>query len=378
MFKLGIERIDEYLDIFKDKGVGLITNPTGVNRDFISTIDILAKKTNLKALFSPEHGVRGNIQAGVKLDTYIDKETGIPVYSLYGDKRAPTEEMLEGIDIIAYDIQDVGARFYTYIYTLAYTMQAAKRMNKKVVVFDRPNLVGNKVEGNILDLKYRSFIGYYSIPQRYGLTVGELANLFNKEFEIDCDLVVIPMSGYKNGETFYDLKIPYVLPSPNLPTIESCFVYLGTCIFEGTNVSEGRGTTKPFSFVGAPWINSRKLLKNLKKHNLEGIKFRSVFFTPTMSKHKDELCEGVEVYITDYKKASPVIMGMILLKEIEALHKEFKFNPPWTEGREPMINLNVGNDFIKEGTKTLEEVKALFKEDEAKFKVVARRYYLYE
>ena len=162
MLKLGIERIDEYLDIFKDKGVGLITNPTGVNRDFISTIDILAKKTNLKALFSPEHGVRGNIQAGVKLDTYIDKETGIPVYSLYGEKRAPTEEMLEGIDIIAYDIQDVGARFYTYIYTLAYTMQAAKRMNKKVVVFDRPNLVGNKVEGNILDLKYRSFIDLYS------------------------------------------------------------------------------------------------------------------------------------------------------------------------------------------------------------------------
>ncbi len=378
MFLLGIERINEYADIFKGKGVGLITNPTGITREFISTIDILAKKTNLLALFSPEHGVRGNIQAGVKLETYIDEDTNIPVYSLYGAKRAPTEEMLEGIDIICYDIQDVGARFYTYIYTLAYTMQAAKELNKKVVVFDRPNLVGSKIEGNILDLKYRSFIGYYRIPQRYGLTVGELARLFNEEFEIGCDLVVIPMSGYKKDTTFYDLKIPYVLPSPNLPTIESCFLYLGTCIFEGTNVSEGRGTTKPFSFVGAPWINSKKLLKNLRKHNLEGIKFRSVYFTPTMSKYKDELCEGVEVYITDYKKASPVIMGMILLKEIKELHKEFKFNPPWTEGKEPMINLNVGADFIKEGTKSLEEIKELFKKDKEKFEALARRYYLYE
>lgn len=378
MFKLGIENINDYKHIFKDKGVGLITNPTGVTKDFTSTIDILAEETKLMALFSPEHGVRGNIQAGVKLDTYIDEATNIPVYSLYGDKRAPTEEMLAGIDIVCYDIQDVGARFYTYIYTLAYTMQAAKRMDKKIVVFDRPNLVGHEVEGNILDLEYRSFIGYYEIPQRYGLTVGELATLFNDAFEINCDLTVIPMTGYKREYTFYDLNIPYILPSPNLPTIESCFVYLGTCIFEGTNVSEGRGTTKPFSFIGAPWMDAKKVIENMNKHNLEGFSFREVYFTPIMSKHKDTLCQGVEIYVTDYKKASPVIMGMTLLKEIQALHESFEFNPPWTKGRQPMINLNVGNDFIKENTKTLTQIKAIFEKDKKAFIDLSRRYYLYE
>lgn len=299
MFKYGIENLKEYLHIFAGKRVGLITNPTGVDQNFNSTIDILKKETNLKALFSPEHGVRGNLQAGVKLDSYIDEETGIIVYSLYGDKRAPTPEMAEDIDIICYDIQDVGARFYTYIYTMAYSMQAAKRMNKKMVVFDRPNPVGDTVEGNILDLKYRSFIGYYEIPQRYGLTVGELAMLFNEVFEIGCDLTVVKMSGYSRDTTWYDYNLDYILPSPNLPTVESLFVYLATCIFEGTNMSEGRGTAKPFSLIGAPWLNSDLLIEKLKGHNLPGVKFRKQYFTPIMSKHKDVMCNGIELYVTD-------------------------------------------------------------------------------
>lgn len=378
MIKLGIEQLDKHLKLFENQRVGLITNPTGVTQTFKTTIDILAEKTNLVSLFSPEHGIRGNLQAGVKLDTYIDDETGIKVYSLYGDKRAPTKEMFDEIDIICYDIQDVGARFYTYIYTLAYTMQAAKRENKKVVVFDRPNLVGKEVEGNLLDLKYRSFIGYYEIPQRYGMTVGELASFFNEEFGIDCDLTVVKMEGYKRSMSFDDLKIPYILPSPNLPTIESLYVYLATCIFEGTNVSEGRGTTKPFSIIGAPWLNSQLLIQNLEKHQLPGITFRPLYFTPMFSKHKDEVCSGIELYVTDKDAFKPVITGMILLKEIEKISPEFKYNPPYKEGGNRMIDLNVGDDFIRLNTLTIEEIKEKFTKDEALFNKKAKRYYLYD
>ncbi|MDD2575488.1 MAG: DUF1343 domain-containing protein [Acholeplasmataceae bacterium] len=378
MLKLGIERISEYKSLFKGKSVGLITNPTGVDQNFKSTIDILNVNTYLKALFSPEHGIRGNLQAGVKLDSYTDSETGITVYSLYGEKRAPTEEMLEGIDIIAYDIQDVGVRFYTYISTLAYTMQAAKRHGKKMVVFDRPNYLGSKIEGNILNLDYRSFIGYYPMPQRYGLTVGELALFYNEAMEIACDLTVIPMSGYKRDMLAFDYNLPYVLPSPNIPTKEAVFAYAANCIFEGTNVSEGRGTTKPFQIIGAPWLDSKVLLNALEKHNLKGVTFRPLYFTPVMSKHKDIVCSGIEMYITDYHAFEAIYTGMVLLKEIGNTHKEFSFNPPWSEGGKKMIDLNVGDAFISNHTLSLEEIKTKQIEDQKTFDKLTKGYHLYD
>lgn len=377
MFKYGIENLGKNLDLFKDKRVGLLTNPTGIDQNFKATVDILNEKTNLTALYAPEHGLRGNLQDAIKLNHYVDEETGVKVYSLYGEHRKPTKEMLEDVDIICYDIQDVGARFYTYIYSLAHVMEAAKENNKQVVVFDRPNPVGDSVEGNILDLKYRSFIGYYPIPQRYGLTVGELAMLFNEEFDIGCDLKVIKMSGYKRDTTWYDYDLPFVLPSPNLPTVESLFVYLATCIFEGTNMSEGRGTTKPFSIIGAPWLKSKELIKVLEK-KIPHAKFRSLYFTPIMSKHKDEMCAGVEIYVTDYKKFEPVIAGMIMVKEIENMHEEFKFNPPWSKGGNKMIDLNVGDDFISLGTLTEKEIKEKFVVDEEKYLKMKRKYHLYD
>src|SRR5690554_3355120 len=377
MFKYGIENLDKHLDLFKNKRVGLLTNPTGVDQNFKATVDILNEKTNLTVLFSPEHGLRGNVQAGEKLDTYIDEETGVTVYSLYGNTRKPTKEMLENVDIICYDIQDVGARFYTYIYSLAHTMEAAKEHGKKVVVFDRPNPVGTTIEGNILDLEYRSFIGYYPIPQRYGMTVGELAMLFNEEFSIDCDLEVIKMSSYKRDTTWYDYNLPFILPSPNLPTVESLFVYLATCLFEGTNVSEGRGTTKPFSFIGAPWFKSKELVK-IFTEKIPHAKFRSIYFTPTISKHKDKLCSGVEIYITDYKKFEPVIAGMIMVKEIEKLHEEFNYNQPWSEFGKQMIDLNVGDDFIRNGSLSIAEIKEKFAHDEKLFSQIKEQYHLYD
>ncbi|NLN50413.1 MAG: DUF1343 domain-containing protein [Acholeplasmataceae bacterium] len=378
MFKYGIENLEENLAIFKGKRVGLITNPTGIDQNFRSTIDILFEKVNLVALFSPEHGLRGDLQDAIKLGEYHDEKTGLIVHSLYGKHRKPTKEMLEDIDIICYDIQDVGARFYTYIYTLAHAMEAAKEHNKKVVVFDRPNPVGNKVEGNILDLKFRSFIGYYSIPQRYGLTVGELATLFNEQFEINCDLAVIKMSGYKSDSIWFDYNLPFVLPSPNLPTAESVFIYLATCIFEGTNVSEGRGTTKPFSMIGAPWLKTQELIENLNKHQIPHLKYRSLYFTPIMFKYANELCAGLEFYVTDFRKFDPVYAGMVILKEIEKLHPEFKYNPPYSPGGNKMIDLNVGDNFISEGLLSVEQIKAKFAKDQAKFIKIKQRYQIYD
>jgi uncharacterized protein YbbC (DUF1343 family) len=369
VFKYGIENLNKHL--------GLLTNPSGTDQNFRATVDILNEHTNLTALFSPEHGLRGNLQDGDVIHNYVDEETGIMVYSLYGQHRKPTKEMLEDVDIICYDIQDVGARFYTYIYSLAHTMEAAKEHGKKVVVFDRPNPVGPEVEGNILNLKYRSFIGYYEIPQRYGLTVGELAHLFNNEFGINCDLEVIKMSGYKRDSTWYDYNLPFILPSPNLPTVDSLFVYLATCIFEGTNVSEGRGTTRPFSIIGAPWFKSKELVEIFSK-KIPHAKFKSLYFTPVSSKHKGVMCSGVEIYVTDYKKFEPVIAGMIMLKEIEKLHEEFSYNPPWTEFGNRMIDLNVGDDFIRENTLTIDEIKAKFAKDKKEFLKIKEKYHLYD
>lgn len=377
MFKYGIENLDKHLELFKGKRVGLLTNPTGVDQNFKPTVDILNEKTNLTALYSPEHGLRGNLQDSVHLDHYQDEETGVTVYSLYGKYRKPTKEMLDDVDIICYDVQDVGARFYTFIYSLAHIMEAAKEHNKKVVVFDRPNPVGDTVEGNILDLKYRSFIGYYPIPQRYGLTVGELAMLFNEEFGIGCDLTVIKMSGYKRDTTWHDYDLPFILPSPNLPTVESLFVYLATCIFEGTNVSEGRGTTKPFSIIGAPWLKTKELIQSFEE-KIPYAKFRSLYFTPTLSKHKDQMCAGVEIFVTDYKKFEPVIAGMIMLKEIQRLHEEFSFNPPWSEFGNRMIDLNVGDDFILNGTLSIKQIKEKFIIDKKNYLKIKEKYHLYD
>ena len=268
---LGIERVDEFKEVFEGKRIGLITNPTGITSDFVSSIDVLRNKTNLVALFSPEHGVRADIQAGMHLPTYVDEETGITVYSLYGKHKKPSEEMMNRIDIMSIDVQDNGSRYYTFIYTMAYAMYACREYGKEFVVFDRPNPIGGvKVEGNVLDTeKYRSFVGYFNMPQRHGMTIGELAKLFNEEFGIGCKLTVIPMKGWERSMSYEDTKLPWIVPTPNIPTINTCYVYNATCIFEGTNFAEGRGTTTPFELIGAPWVKSETLARELNAYNLE-------------------------------------------------------------------------------------------------------------
>ena len=378
MVKLGIDRIDKYLHLFKNKKVGLITNPTGVNSELKSTIEILSSKTELVALYSPEHGVRGDLQAGVRLDDYVDPETGSMVYSLYGKNKKPTEEMLKNIDVLCFDIQDVGARYYTFIYTLAYVMMAASEFNKEVVVFDRPNPVGGDiVEGNILDTDFRSFIGYYPLTQRYGLTIGELATLFNQEYGINCKLHVVKMEDYNRKMYYEDTGLLWVLPSPNLPTIDSTFSYLTTCIFEGTNMSEGRGTTKPFSIIGAPWLNVDKLLNDLEKQELNGVKFRKIYFTPTFSKHQNNLCNGIEILITNKELFKPIKTGFTMMYLIKDNNKEFSFNKPYKEGMHSMIDLLTGNDFLSKNKLSLDEYLSKIESDSKTFKSMKERYHLY-
>jgi uncharacterized protein YbbC (DUF1343 family) len=380
MVKLGIDLIERSLDLFIGKRVGLITNPTGINSQLESTINILNKFTNLVALFSPEHGVRGNVQDGVKLETYVDEKTGCTVYSLYGTTNRPTKEMMDNIDIMCIDIQDVGSRFYTYLYTMAYAMEACKQFNKEIVVFDRPNPInGLKVEGNILNLKYRSFIGYYPITQRYGLTIGELAQLFNEEYSIGCKLSVVKMEGWHRDMTWDDTSLHFVFPSPNIPTVDTAFVYNATCVFEGTNISEGRGTTKPFELVGAPWIDPDKLAKIMNEKELPGVKFRPLYFTPTFSKHKDVLCGGVECIVTDRVSFETVKTGWTLLYEIKKIDEvNFKFLPPYKEGQNPMIDLNNGNSYLREGVYSLEELYKILENDSLIFKKLKEKYHLYK
>ena len=377
---LGIERIDEFKNVFEGKRVGLITNPTGIDGNFKTSIDILREKTNLVGLFSPEHGVRASIQAGVHLDTYVDDETGITVYSLYGKSKKPSKEVMDVLDIMSIDIQDCGSRYYTFIYTMAYCMMACAEYDKEFVVFDRPNPVNcEKVEGNKLDVeKFRSFVGYYPIAQRHGMTMGELAKLFNEEYGIGCKLTVIPMQNYERWMDFEDTKLPWVIPTPNLPTVATAYAYNATCIFEGTNVAEGRGTTTPFELIGAPWLKAERLAEELNSYGLKGVYFRPQWFTPTFSKYAGTLCGGVYVHITDRKEFEALKTSWTMLYHIRTKYSDhFEINKPYVEGKPGLFQYEAGDDAIIDNSIPLaDQIKKLEKETE-EFKEISKKYYIY-
>ena len=377
--KLGIDNIENCAGLFQGKRVGLITNPTGLSSDFKSTIDILKEHTELKALYSPEHGIRGDIQAGEKVDNYIDEKSGVTVYSLYGKNKKPTYEILKDIDVLAFDIQDVGSRFYTFIYTMAYAMQSSREFGKTFVVFDRPNPIGGgDVEGNILEEEFKSFIGLYPITQRYGLTIGELAKMFNEEFKIGCDLKIIPMTGWKRNMYFEDTGLNWVMPSPNMPTINTAFVYNGTCLFEGTNISEGRGTTIPFEVVGAPWLDAYKLADKMNELGMPGVKFRPVYFTPTFSKHSGKLCRGVQLHVTDRKTFNSVNAGLSLLYVVKEMSGDkFEYIEPFSKNGKPIFDYNTGCSYVKEGKYSLDGLIGMWEVEARKFKDIKQKYHIY-
>ena len=343
----GADRRELLLPLFHGKRVGLITNPTGMTKEFVSTIDVLHGLGVLACLFSPEHGVRGEHQAGAKVSFYTDEKTGVPVHSTYGGSLHIPREVLEPLDLLVYDIQDVGARYYTYVYTLSYAMEDCAAAGKPLVILDRVNPVGGGMEGTILERPFSSFVGRYPVPSRYGLTVGEFARYINATEGIGCDLTVVPLEGWTR-DTFYDeTDLPWVAPSPNIPTVEAAFAYLCTCLFEGTNLSEGRGTTHPFEWIGAPWLKASELAERFNRKGLPGVKLRECHFTPTFSKYKDTLCHGVQVHITDRRAFKPFETGLRLLWEIRQTHEEFAFLPPWKEGSPAFIDLLLGTDALR-------------------------------
>jgi uncharacterized protein YbbC (DUF1343 family) len=376
--KLGIDRIDNYAQIFAGKRVGLITNSTGMNSNFVSTVDVLYEKTNLVALFSPEHGIRGAAKAGDAVTATVDEKTQLPVYSLYGETKKPTAEMLANIDIMAFDIQDVGARSYTYIYTMAYAMQACKELGKTMVIFDRPNPIGGvQVEGNLIKPGFESFIGMYPIPIRHGMTVGELARLFNTEFGIGCDLVVIEMTGWKRDMLFSETYLPWVMTSPNIPTPDTALVYPGTGILGGTNISEGVGTTRPFEFVGAPWLNADELAEKMTALQLPGVIFRPAYFTPRFGLYQNEACAGVQLHVINPKTFQAVKTGISLLYIIKEISGE-NFSFKRKEKNESSIDLVTGDDYVRKGTYSLTELWNVWEKDANQFKEISKKYYLYQ
>ncbi len=383
-FQLGVEvLLDEQKHLIEGKRVGLITNPTGVDQELNSIVDRLYEDPDveLTALYGPEHGVRGDAQAGEYVEFYIDESTGLPVYSLYGQTRKPTPEMLENVDVLLFDIQDVGTRFYTYIYTMAYAMEAAAENDIEFIVLDRPNpLGGHKVEGPVLDPEYASFVGNYPIPLRHGMTVGELATLFNEEFDINADLTVVEMKKWKRNMYYDDTGLEWVLPSPNMPTLDTAIVYPGAALIEGTNVSEGRGTTKPFELIGAPFVNSKDFAAALNDLELPGVTFRAASFTPTISKHSGTLSHGVQIHIQNEKAFKPIETGLHIVKTLHDMYPDdFEFRAENSAGISFFDNL-IGNGWIREAIENGESVKEMekrWKHDLKEFEKVRRGYLLY-
>lgn len=377
--KNGVDNISSYRNLFEGKRLGLITSIAGVDAGLHSSVDILHEAFGLTALFSPEHGVRGDREAGETVDTYTDAETGLPVYSLYRkDSKRFTPEMLDAVDAVVYDIQDVGVRFYTFISTLLYALEDCAKAGKELIILDRVNPLGGDVtEGNILDMNFSSFVGAYPLPVRHGLTVGEFAAMANGQQSIGCKLTVVPCSGWRRGQMFHDTGLFWVMPSLGLPRAESAYIYPGHCLFEGTNLSEGRGTSCPFELIGAPFVNGAKLAKAMNAKNLPGVIYTAAYFTPTSSKHNGTACQGVHAHITDPYALRPATAGVELLYTVREMYPDdFEFLAPYREGGHRFIELLGGGSLLVEKTK--DEVLQIYVDDSARFKEAAVPYLLYK
>ena len=323
--QLGADQIlqEPFFSWIQGRRVGLITNHTGVTAGMESLTDLLERQpeVDLVALFAPEHGLLGRAQAGEKI-------AGEPArYSLYGSNRAPTAKMLEGVDVLIFDVQDVGVRFYTYISTLYECMKAAGRLGVPLLVLDRPNPIdATRVEGPLLEPGQESFVGVHPIALRHGMTVGELGLLFNAEAELGCDLKIVPLRGWKRSQWYDQTGLNWIMPSPNMPTLATAAVYPGLCLVEGTNLSEGRGSTRPFELIGAPWLKSTQLAQELNQLGLEGVRFRPQAFRPTFSKFKGEPCRGIQIHVVDRHAFDPIRAVLHLLHQLIGMHpEEFEF-----------------------------------------------------
>jgi len=342
-------------ELLRGRTVGLVCNPASVDATFKHvTTRLEAAGVRLGAIFGPQHGFHADVQENM-IESPHGEDPGrrVPIYSLYSETREPTARMLSGLDALVVDLQDVGTRIYTFIYTMANCLVAAARHGLPIVVCDRPNPIGGiHVEGPMLDDDFRSFVGQYPIAMRHGMTIGELARLFNDHFGIGAKLEVVAMPAWSRDRWTDTLGLPWVPPSPNLPTLDSATVYPGTVLIEGTNVSEGRGTTRPFELVGAPWVDPERLAEQLAAHDLPGVHFRPVLFVPTFHKHAGQPCGGVQIHVIDRERFRPVATGVAVLAEIRAAGPDrFAWcEPPYEYEHSKMpIDILFGSSALREG-----------------------------
>ncbi|OXM15133.1 exo-beta-N-acetylmuramidase NamZ family protein [Paenibacillus herberti] len=373
--------MDEAAPLLQGRRIGLITSPTGVNATFRPTIDVLQERFGLAALFSPEHGVRGDLDAGSLVESYTDERSSVPVYSLYrrGSKRL-TPEMLERIDVLVYDIQDIGTRYYTFIYTMLYALEDCAVAGIPFVVLDRPNpLDGVTVEGSVLEGGFRSFVGDYPLAVRYGLTAGEVAEMANIEQGWGAQIHVIRCRGWERSMRFPETGRVWIAPSMNIPNYHAALLYPGTCLFEGTNLSEGRGTTAPFELIGAPFVDAELLAGEMNGLKLPGVHFRPMHFKPSASKHQGMLCGGVYIHVLDERAVRPVEIGVRLLLTVRRLFPELQFLPPLREGGRPFIDLLAGGELYR-GMESVSDAEALlerFRRESEAFAERKKVYHLY-
>lgn len=383
--RLGCERLfdDDNIALVRGRRVGLVTNHSGVDSHLRATADRLheADGVDLVLLFGPEHGIRGDAEDGVTVDTGVDARTGVPIISLYGEHRQPAVADLDRLDVLLFDIQDVGVRFYTYLYTMSLSMAACAEAGVPFVVLDRPNPLGGvEVEGNILDPEFASFVGLYPIPVRYGLTAGELARLFNEEFGIGAELHVVHMLGWRRAMRWPDTGLVWVPPSPNMPTPDTVNVYPGMCFFEGTNVSEGRGTTRPFEQVGAPYIDGFDLADTLNALRLPGAAFRPVFFRPAFAKHEGQTCHGVQLHATRGAPFQPVRSGF---EALAAVRRGWPDDFAWRTDREGIHNFDklAGTDRVRlaiDAGAAIDDLVSDWARDRAAFVELRQKYLHYQ
>jgi uncharacterized protein YbbC (DUF1343 family) len=354
--RLGLDRLLDGPDqrLIAGQRVGLVCNPASMDARFRHAVDRLAAASDwtLGAIFGPQHGFRSDLQENmIESPHAADDKRRVPIYSLYSETREPTREMVADLDVLVVDLQDVGTRIYTYIYTMANCLRAARRHGIRVVVCDRPNPIGgDQIEGATLDPVYASFVGQFPIPMRHGMTIGELARLFNDHFGLAAAVDVVPMEGWQRSMYFDDTGLPWVLPSPNIPTLDTAIVYPGAVLFEGTTISEGRGTTRPFELIGAPWIDGERLADEMNAKKLPGAQFRPIVFEPTFHKHAKETCGGCQVHVTDRRSFAPVRAGVELIAALrrQAPDRFAWRNPPYEYEHDKWpIDILYGSDRLR-------------------------------
>lgn len=347
--RLGVENLAAVDAELRSRRVGLLTNAAATDSALLPSVDLVAARYDVRLLFGPEHGVRGDLAAGEAVASGVDEPTGVRVRSLYGERRAPSAEDLAAIDVLAVDLPDIGSRYYTYLSTLAHAMRACADAGVPVVVLDRPNPLGGAVvEGGVLRPEFASFVGLHPVPVRHGLTIAEYARLVNA-LQPACELAWAPLSGWRRAWYHDESGLPWVMPSPNIPTADTALAYAGTCLFEGTNVSEGRGTAKPFLLVGAPWLDPSRARAAVDARRLAGAALRDAVFRPTASKHANEVCHGFELHILDRSRFAPYAAAVALLDAIRRSHEEFAFRVPSAPGERSFIDLLAGTDELRRG-----------------------------